>query len=179
MDYSKYSFVITGFPRSGTAWISQLLSIKQNSICLHEPETLHASSLAKMFHTYESVGCSSSFPSISKIQINCGKVGIVRRNIEECASSFECKLTDKNASLVPFFRQSLDYIRDCAILINELNEFQFDIDFRSLFKKDEVNIQEALSLWRFCYEEEPTKQEELKIQQICKMNIQTQTLGGL
>ncbi|MGB3006306.1 MAG: hypothetical protein WBC06_07345 [Chitinophagaceae bacterium] len=178
MDYSRFSFVITGFPRSGTAWISQLLSLKDNSICLHEPETMLAGKLNEILHTYETVGCASSFPSISQTKINCEKAAIIRRPINDCATSFECKLSERNIDLVPFFQQSLDYIKDCAILIDELNEFQLSLPFNGLFNSRGAHLPAVIMLWEFCYGA-ASKSELLKIKEICKMNIQTQTLGGI
>src|SRR5690349_12607377 len=117
MDYSKFRYVVTGYPRSGTAWISQFLSIPEKHICIHDPEKEEKEFIDSCFHMHESVGIVSSFPPITAGKIHNKFIALIERPFHECAHSFLCFLKDKRRDdLIQGFDASVDKVRNGLIL---------------------------------------------------------------
>jgi len=178
MKYNEFKYLITGFPRSGTAWFSQLLSAKDNHICLHEPETSEAAT-EEAFHTYETVGCSSSFPvvftDIEKIKI---PVVVIRRDFDKCLHGFLNALVKSNkGSLVSATKKELadtedsldSFIKKTPCRIYEFNDVFYSDDSR---KTEIVN-----ELWWHLFHSLPSSKEQLKINALFKLNIQIQNVS--
>lgn len=132
-----FDFLVTGPPRSGSAFISVFLSFGLQSYCWHEP---YASN--KIFHLNESdrlVGASCcSFAVLYPLQFSgFSKPKLfLSRNLEESVSSYNKQFSPAmhNSNIDMFRRSYLEASKSCGM--------QFDIT------KD-VNIDSLKSVWEY------------------------------
>lgn len=85
VDFTRFKFLITGTPRSGTAWLSAALSACNGVRVIHEPEVSRPVEEGSNMV----IGCASHYPIIDRnIEIPESCV-FIKRNRAESASSFD------------------------------------------------------------------------------------------
>lgn len=167
MDYSKFDYVVTGYPRSGTAWVSQFLSIHPKAICLHEPEMIGGDIVEQMRKEFVYVGCSSSVPVCVNWPINNEKIAWIDRDFDDSLKSFKGFLRRKIPSLLPGVEQTVETVKNGAILVKPAIE----IKFKQLFHMHELE-----RLWKLAYPAIAFEEVKTKLRFLLKMNIQIQHL---
>lgn len=167
MDYSKFDYVVTGYPRSGTAWISQFLSIHPDTICLHEPEMIGGNIVEDMRKQFLFVGCSSSVPVCVGWPINNEKTCLIDRDFDDSLRSFKEFLRKKMPSLLAGVDQTVETVRNGVTLVKPAIE----IKFKQLF-----HMYELERLWKFAYPTIAFERIKTKLRFLLKMNIQIQHL---
>lgn len=153
-------FIITGFPRSRTAWLSALFC-SENVICLHEPINNFISlDLMKMYVdelNYEYVGISDSSIALNHFfyisYFSQYPVVIVNRDKKEVADSL-LKITGlprtKIERILNMIEFGLNEIRaNCNVL---------DVDYNDL---DEISLLKLIA--GFCTPNVPLDEEQCKV----------------
>ena len=153
-------FIITGFPRSRTAWLSALLC-SENVLCLHEPINNFISlDLMKMYVDeldYEYVGISDSSIALNHFfyisYFSEYPVVIINRRKEEVANSL-LKITGlpqtKIERILNMIELGLNEIRtNCNVL---------EIDYNDL---DNINVLKVIA--DYCTPDVPLDEEQCKI----------------
>jgi hypothetical protein len=148
------NFMVLGLPRSGTAWLANLLTT-QKSYCRHE--ALWTSSLDELNKENHTVGFgiaeTSGFSIVDQINAHNAKKLIVRRDLSEINESLQ------KLGIPKMNQEHMDKL---------LSISGYHIDFKDIFDYDKMAKAYDFLLHGFL---EPYRHEFL-----CDMNIQNQKL---
>ena len=182
MDYSKFDFLITGYPRSGTAWFASLFSIGEY-MCIHEPETLGSEYLSSVISEFRIVGASTSSPVSDRFNGKLpGKIIVIERQREECIESFmrkfstevdlsssESKKSTENALLATGTIE--EFVKKNSLALR----YKFYDVFFSDFRRRKSII---FGMWEYIFDRSPSAKCAAKIVQCLKFNVQLSKLKG-
>ena len=145
----KRRFIITGYPRSRTAWMAAFLS-SGDTICFHEPEVLEGGWFERVFVKGEgvrqgNVGISdSTVPArLSTFQLVCpaARVVVICRPFDDSLTSFCRFLKMDRAQALPIFRKIQTGLEELPRYFPAI----LSVDFSKLSDPSTLR-----SIWEFC-----------------------------
>ena len=160
-------FFVTGFPRSGTAWIANLLT-NSGSLCIHEIGQFGAGADIWL---YSGENRGTSDPSIlvtsTLIQDNRdAPVVWIRRDRDEAEASFVKYSSKLGAVITPEqIHELFDKIEMAAACALVGRENVIVVDFKNLF-----TVESAERIWKHCLPKLPFDKTRAKI--LCGFNVQ-------